>query len=142
MKKDLQVEVLSPEGSICSMDAARVTLPTTSGDITVLPGHVQLFTRLAEGEIVIRHGTETTYVGITGGFLELSHDTATILADYAVKSDTIVAARAEEAKHKAEEAMRMKTNAAAFAIAEQDLKKSILELKVSGRMRKRTSSQK
>jgi F-type H+-transporting ATPase subunit epsilon len=142
MSKGLHVEVLSPEGSICSLTATQVTLPTTSGEITVLPGHVPLFTRLAEGEIVIAaDGGTTTYVGITGGFLELSRDTATILADYAVKSDSVVAARAEEAKHKAEEAMQKK-DSAGFAMAEQDLKRSILELKISGRVKKRSGSQK
>lgn len=140
MTKSLRVEVLSPEGSICAMDAAQVTLPTTSGEITVLPGHVPLFTRLGEGEILIKAGSETTYVAITGGFLEFTDDAATILADFAVKSDTVIAARAAEAKRKAEENMRLKKNTAAFLLAEQDLKKSILELKVSGRVKKRTRS--
>ncbi|MGA2090545.1 MAG: ATP synthase F1 subunit epsilon [Endomicrobiales bacterium] len=142
MSKTLRVEVLSPEGSICLMPATQVMLPTTSGEITVLPGHESLFTRLAEGEIVISDGTETTYVGITGGFLELANDAATILADYAVKSDTVIVARAEEAKQQAEEAMRLKKNTAEFVIAEQNLRKSILQLKISGRVKKRIVSQK
>jgi F-type H+-transporting ATPase subunit epsilon len=140
MTNGLRVEVLSPEGSICSMTATQVTLPTTSGEITVLPGHVPLFTRLAEGEIIITSNAETTYVGITGGFLELAHDAVTILADYAVKSDTVIAARAEEAKRKAEEAMREKKDTAGFVVAEQDFKKSILELKVSDRVKRRARS--
>ncbi|MCX5778409.1 MAG: ATP synthase F1 subunit epsilon [Elusimicrobia bacterium] len=142
MSGTLRIEILSPEGSVCALDAKRITLPTTTGEITVLPGHVPIFTRLAEGEIAINDGEETTYVAITGGFLELSEDTAVILADYAVKSDTIVSARAEEAKQRAEEAMRTRKNAIDFVAAEQDLKKSLLQLKVSGRVKKRTRPQK
>lgn len=142
MNKTMRVEVLSPEGPVCAMDATDVTVPTTTGEITVLPGHVPLFTRLTEGEIEIRQDAEVTYVGITGGFLELSHNAVTILADFAVKSDTVVAAKAEEAKHKAEEAMRAKKETTGFLMAEQDLKKSILQLKIAGRAKKRTPSQK
>lgn len=142
MNKTMRVEVLAPEGTVCAMAATDVTVPTTTGEITVMPGHVPLFTRLSEGEVIIRGGSEATYVGITGGFLELSHDTVTILADFAVKSDTVVAARAEEAKRKAEEAMRAKKETTGFLMAEQDLKKSILQLKIAGRAKKRTPSQK
>jgi len=71
--------------------AVSVTLPTKSGQISVLPEHVPLITALAKGDIVVRGaaaaGAATGSVSaersfpISGGFAEVKKDKIIVLAD-------------------------------------------------------------
>ena len=58
-----------------------------------------------------------------------------ILADYAISGKDISVAQAEDAKKRAEKAMKEKTNDRDFAIAELEFKRAILELKAASRKR-------
>lgn len=132
----LQVTVVTPEKTLLETQADEVIVPTVTGEIAILPSHVPLFTQLAEGEIIIRsQGKDEHLVGV-GGFLEVSKDHVTILADYAVHGKDISTVKAEEAKSRAEKAMKEKRSAQDFAVAEAEFRRAILELKVSKRYRK------
>src|SRR5690349_10544692 len=133
----LQVTVVTPEKTILETQADEVIAPTVTGEIAILPNHVALFTQLAEGEIVIKQGGKEEHVVGVGGFLEVSKDKITILADYAVHGKDISAVKAEEAKSRAEKAMKEKRSAEDFAIAEAEFRRAILELKVANRIHKR-----
>ncbi len=138
-KQGFFLEVLSPEGEIYKDYVDEVILPTSQGEISVLPNHEPIFTKLNDGEIIIKKQQNEHYVAITGGFLEINKNKVNILADYAVRSDKIEAKKAEEAKKKAEELMskKEKLSEVDFALAEKDFRRSILELKISEKMRKR-----
>ncbi len=132
----MHITVVTPEKTILDQEADELIVPTTAGQITVLPHHVPLFTQLAEGEIIIKlHGREEPLV-VVGGFLEVNDKSITVLADYAVHGKDISAAKAEEAKQRAERAMKEKKSDIDFATAEAEFRRAILELKVANKYRK------
>lgn len=136
----MKLDIVTPEKTIFQGDITSLMVPTTSGEITVLPHHINLLTELIPGEVVIKDDRKTHYLGVTGGFLEITNNTATILADYAVASDEIAAEKAVEAQEKAEELKkRIKENISEqdLAIASGELRRSLMELHVSTRRRRR-----
>lgn len=130
-------EITSPEGIVFSEEVLEVTLPTQDGEITILPHHAPLLTKLAEGEIIIHKPSGKASVVITGGFLEINKNKAHALSDYAIRAESIEIAHSEERKKQAEKRLEELAGKKEFAIAEKEFKKSILELKVAQRIKKR-----
>ena len=133
----INLEILTPDKILIREEIDEITVPTTSGYITVLPEHVPLLTQVQSGEITIRNNGSVENFAITGGFMEVLENKITILGDYAVRSNDIEIAKAEEAKRRAERLMNEKVSREDFAIAEAELRRSLLELKVA-RKRKLT----
>lgn len=132
-------EVISPEKVVYKEEVEEVILPTTVGQITILPNHISLFTQIVPGEIVIRKGGKEQYMAVTGGFLEVSSNNVSILADYAVRSEDIEVQKAIDAQKRAEKIIKEsgeKSSQKDFAIAQAEFLRSILELKVASRRRK------
>lgn len=140
MTDKLKLSVISPEKKVFEEEGiSSITFPTSEGEITVLPEHVPLVAQIVAGEILIRLSSKEESIFTTDGFLKLdSKGRAVVLADYAVRSDDIELAKVEEAKRKAEQAMKENLSKTSFASAEAELKRTLLELKISQR-RKRSS---
>ena len=109
----------------------RLTVPTVDGEISILPNHVNLLTKIAAGEMVIRNSSKTDLFAITGGFLEILDNHVNVLADYAIRADDIEIAKVEEAKERAQKAMKEKLTEEDFRVANAELAKSLLQLKVA-----------
>jgi F-type H+-transporting ATPase subunit epsilon len=133
----LTLVILSPEGEICRDTADEITLPTQMGMITVLPSHTPLFTKLSEGEVRLKKAGEEHFVGITGGFLEIINNMVRILADYAVSEETVEEVKAEQARKKAEELLKNQKDKQGQTLAEHELHKAILQLKIVDHLKKR-----
>lgn len=129
----LHVKIISPEQKVYEGEADQLSAPTTNGEITILPNHVPLVTMLDHGELILKHGGKTEYIAVAGGFLEVSHNEISVLADYAIKSEHISAIKAEEAKKRAEKLMAEKTSDRDFAEAQAIFRRAVLELKISER---------
>lgn len=95
----LHVELVSVERLIWSGEAAMVIARTTEGDLGVLPGHTPLLGQLAEGGVVrIRQdGGEELVVAVHGGFLSITEDGVSLLAEVAELADEIDVPRARTA---------------------------------------------
>lgn len=132
----LHITVVTPEKVLIDTEADEIIIPTTSGEITVLPQHVPLITQLAPGELTIKLNGKTEHLVIVGGFLEVADKAITLLADYAVSGKDINAVKAQEAKERAEKAMKESKNEVDFATAQTEFLRAIQELKVAGRLRK------
>jgi F-type H+-transporting ATPase subunit epsilon len=76
-------------------------------------------------------------LAITGGFLEMQDNKVSILAEYAIKAQDIEIEQAMEAKKRAEKAMKEKTTDNEVRIAQAEIMKAILELKVATKHKKR-----
>lgn len=128
----LQLEIITPEKVVYQNEVEMVVVPGLEGNLGILPHHAPLFTKIKPGEIKILIKGKDEYLAVTGGFLDVSgNDKVTILADYAIKSEEIEIKKVEEAKKMAEETMKNKEEKAEFALAEADLRKALLELKVA-----------
>lgn len=85
MPKVMQCDIVTPEKSIYSGEASFVSLPTTSGEIGVLPGHAPLLAVLGAGEVRLKNeaGTLHATYAIAGGYVEIDGARVIILADHA-----------------------------------------------------------
>lgn len=132
----ITLEIISQEKHLATMEVDEVNAPTTSGEVTILPHHIPLFTKLVDGVIITKTKDKTEEFAILGGFMDVGPDSkVTILADAAVRTDDINVAKAEEAKRLAEEAMKNRGSEIEFKEAEASLRKALLELKVATRRR-------
>ncbi len=135
---NLQLEIITPDKVVLKDSVDEIVVPTKNGEITILPNHTPLLTKMKEGELVIKKSQKVLYFAILGGFLEVQNNNVNILADYAVRAEDIEVAKAKEAEERAKNAMRQKANLRDFAMAEGELRKAILELKVARRHRRTT----
>ncbi len=114
-----------------------VIVPTEKGEVGILPNHIPLFARIAPGEIKIKKGSSEKNVTIYGGFLETTPGRVNVLADFAIYSDEIEEQKVMEAKRHAEEEMKNRKSEVDFTLAEKELRKTILQLKVAERRKRK-----
>jgi len=131
----LHINVVTPEKTILDEDIDEVIIPTITGEITILPQHIPLLSQIAPGELTIKKGNATEHLVVVGGFLEVGNNIITILADHAVHAKNIILAKAQEAKERAEKAMKEKTTEEELRVAQAELQKAILELKVANKIK-------
>jgi F-type H+-transporting ATPase subunit epsilon len=135
----LRCEVVTAERSVFVDNVDMVVAPGTEGQLGILPNHAPIMTALTFGELIIRReGQADEFLAIGGGFLEAGPDHVIILADSAERAEEIDIARAEEARHRAEETMsRSHKKDQEFLQAEAALRRSVIRLKVARRRRRR-----
>ena len=98
----LVAQLVSPERVLYEGDADMVVCRTSDGEIAFLPGHVPFVGALgiAKVRILLPEQGEVA-AAVHGGFVEVSHDTVTILSDVAELPSQIDVVRAETAKERA-----------------------------------------
>lgn len=100
---ELHVELVSVEREVWSGEAESVIARTTEGDIGILPGHAPLLGEVAEGGVVriLQAGGAEVLVAVHGGFLSVTDDGVTVLAEVAELGGDVDAARARSALDRA-----------------------------------------
>ena len=99
----MHVEVVTAERELYSGEADEVIAPGSEGQLGILPKHAALLTTLKVGELVIKlSGSEEPFF-VSGGFLEVSNNSMTVLAETAEHAEEIDEARAEAARRRAQE---------------------------------------
>lgn len=79
-----RVEIVSVESRIWSGEAEMVVARTTEGELAVLAGHAPLLGQLKEpSRVRVRTGDEDLSWDVTGGFLSITEDGVTVLAEHA-----------------------------------------------------------
>jgi F-type H+-transporting ATPase subunit epsilon len=102
----LHVKIVTAERSLYDGEANMVQVPGSQGELGILPRHAALLTTIKPGTLEVRlNGTEQPFF-ISGGFLEVSNNTVTVLADTAEHAESIDEARAQEARRRAEERLQ------------------------------------
>ena len=158
--------VLSPLGTAFEGMAKSATLPTPDGEITILAHHMPLVAVLTDGEVRVDTGKKVVFIAVAGGFLETGKAAAhvpgttqavdapaggggqaavsggisweaTVLSDFAAESDSIEVARVEAARARAEQLLSEKKERGEILLVERDLHRSILQLKVAEKRRRR-----
>jgi F-type H+-transporting ATPase subunit epsilon len=134
----LTLEIITPERIVFSeTEVESVTLPGVEGELTVLPSHAPLMTALNPGALLFRKSGQDVDVALSGGFLEVRDDKVIVLADTAERSDEIDAARAEEARQRAQEQIASHQGDVDLAAALAALGRAQARLRVAERRRRR-----
>ena len=134
----LQLSIIIPERTVYDGQIDQVTLPTTEGEITVLPHHVPLVSVLASGELRMRTGTTDTPIVVAGGFVEvLPNSRVAVLADDALRVEELDIAAIEAARDRARKALEEKRHVddTSFADAAAALQRELARLRVARKYR-------
>jgi len=99
----LQLAVVTAEGESFSGEVDAVVAPGGLGEFTVLPSHARMISTLAPGVLRFDQAGESVFLALSGGFLEISDNRVTVLADAAEQDDAIDLERAEAALARARE---------------------------------------
>lgn len=135
----LIAEIITPEKIVYKEEADEVIVPSINGQISILPNHVRLITQIVPGELIIIKDNQHFPVAITNGFMEVDNNHISILANFAERAEDIEIAKVEEAKQKAEKLMNEKATDNELKIAEAELQKTILQLRVATKYKRKTS---
>ena len=93
-----RLSIVTPEKVCIDADVKSLTAPGADGYLGVLSHHAPLITTLKPGKIEFRDAQDVIHVmAVTNGFLEISANRATILADAAENASEIDIARARAA---------------------------------------------
>lgn len=140
MSKKIQLKIVTPEKLILEELVDSVSLPTTEGEITVLPNHIPLIAGLNSGEIVARIKDEVVPMAVVGGFVEVKNSEkneteVAILADFAEQIKDITDEEIEKAKAKAEELRQKALNneIVDYEHFESELERSLTRAKIAGK---------
>lgn len=93
--------IATPERQVYQDQVESVTLPTVTGEITVLPQHMPISTILKSGALMIRKNGQAEPYAVSGGFIEVQPGKVVILADTAEHVQEIDEQRAQEAIERA-----------------------------------------
>ncbi len=95
----LVVRVISPDKTVWDNKAEEVILPSTTGQVGILPGHAPLLTALDTGVMRVRVNKDWLPIALMGGFAEIEDNEVTVLVNGAERGDAIdrAAAQAEYA---------------------------------------------
>ena len=99
--------LVTPQRLLLEAEVTSLQVPGSEGYLGVLAHHAPLITALRPGKLDVRDakGALQSYA-VSGGFLEVSGNRATVLADTAERKDEIDVARAEACVKRAEERLR------------------------------------
>ena len=133
----IKVDVVSAEEHIFSGEAELVSLPGTSGELGIMPGHLPLITLIRPGfvRVHVPGEQEPEQIFVAGGVLEVQPEQVTVLADTAVRSKDLDEARAKEALAAAEAARASATGSIEIARIEAEIAALAAELAVSRKLR-------
>jgi F-type H+-transporting ATPase subunit epsilon len=107
----LKIKIVTPEKVVYENEVFQVSIPTMSGEITVLKNHIPLVSVMKAGELRIKDKSGEVHLAVSGGFVEVrGNNEIVLLSDYAERVEEIDVQRAEEARKRAEEQMKQAKN--------------------------------
>ncbi len=100
----MRVELVAPDRPVWSGEAEAVYARTTDGELGVMAGHVPLLGELAPGPVRIVRDVGELAAAVHGGFLSVTADGVSILAELVELAEEIDVARAKRDVERARQA--------------------------------------
>lgn len=127
------LEVATPDkGEVYKNDINMLIVRSICGELGILPKHARLLTELNPHAMRIKVGGGETQLFVSGGFMEVTPDKITILADAAENPDDIDVDRAKAAYERASERLNKKDSDIDINRAEAALARAKARLLVKG----------
>jgi F-type H+-transporting ATPase subunit epsilon len=133
----IHVDIVSAEGEIFTGEASMVFAPAVMGEIGIAPRHAPLLTTLKPGEVRVQiPGGEEQFFYVGGGAIEIQPHLVTVLADTALRAKDLDEAAAVQAKQRAEEALKNRTDKVDVAEMQAELARAAMQIKMIEKLRK------
>lgn len=138
VKRQILLEVVSQDEKLLSQRVESVTLTTSSGELTILPDHVALFTEMEPGELIYRSDNKDHSMVVSKGFLHIfsPEDKIVVMVDSGVLSRNISMKEAEKAVSDAHDTMLKTRDQREMMLAEASLRQALLEIRVAQKTKK------
>ena len=91
----LTLRVLAPDQSVFDDTADEIILPSTTGLLGVLPGHISMVTAIDFGVLRVLKNGNWDSIALTGGFAEVESNEVTVLVNKAEMGKNIDSVKAE-----------------------------------------------
>jgi len=132
--------ITTPEKELYAGDTLSITVPTESGEITVLPEHIPLVSVVASGDVIVRTATTVEPFTVVSGLLVVDKDKVTLLADFAEHVDTRSDEHIKQAEARAKEIQEHLLHNEGDAALLGELEKSLVRIKSHTRWQARRKS--
>lgn len=134
----LHLQIITPEKTVYDDEVDQVSLPTQTGEITILPHHTNLITSIEPGDLIYKKHSKETHLAAGYGFAQVAKDQVKVLVDLAAPEEEIEEKAIEQAKKEAEEALKQKhiLSEEEYAVAAANLQKALAQLKIKRRHRR------
>jgi F-type H+-transporting ATPase subunit epsilon len=114
----LTLEIVTPEARVYSDTIDTVVIPTQTGEIGILAGHIPLLTQVVSGELRLVKDGKEQILAVGKGFAQIESDKVSILAEHAITEEKIDEKAVELALQRAQTEL---TAAAHLDPAEQEV---------------------
>ena len=136
----LHVSIVTPEGVAYDDVVTQITVPTESGEVTILANHVPMVSAMKAGELIfVKQDGARVPLAVSQGVLEVrSGNKVVVLTDTAERAEHIDLDVAEAARARAEEVMKGMKNVedVDFARVQASLEREMARLRVGKKYRK------
>lgn len=127
-----RLTIVTPERPFYDGDCQSLVVPGTVGYLGVLTGHAPLLTAVQPGELKVMDPEAGLRVfALSGGFFEVSHNHATLLAEAIEEPRAIDIARAQEALQRARQRLAENPAGSDRARAERALMRARNRLEIT-----------
>jgi ATP synthase, F1 epsilon subunit (delta in mitochondria) len=136
MAKKLYLEIVTPNKTFYADDVEIVTLLSTTGEMTILSGHMPMVTGVAIGPIKIKKDGKLIEAFLSEGFMKIEHDKTILFVDTAEWPDEIDANRAKAAAERATERLQRQLSKIEYTNSRAALQRAMARLQVKNDGRK------
>ena len=103
----MHFKIITPLRTALETEVLGILLPGTEGEMEILPGHADLISSVANGELIYRPTAgERKSLFVGGGFLQVESDRILLVTDTALESGEINTDSVEEAIARAKETIK------------------------------------
>ena len=102
MTQKLTLSIVTPQKQLVSEEVDQIIVPGTEGDLGILYDHAPILTLLRPGQLSYEIEGKTVFLVVSGGYLEVTDNRVTVLAETAEFLDEIDRERAERSQAESE----------------------------------------
>lgn len=130
-EKMFRLEIISPDEIFYAGDVVMAEYNTTEGEVGIYAGHIPMTQIIAPGRLTITEESGQKTAALLSGFVEITPEKVTILAEAVEWPENIDVERAKEAKIRAERRIGSGQENIDMDRAELALKKALIRLNVA-----------
>jgi F-type H+-transporting ATPase subunit epsilon len=126
----MKLQIITPIKLVKEVEVTSVTLPTASGEITILPKHQSLLSLLVEGIVTYKGKEGNEALSIGGGYVQTDGSILRVLVSRSYGQNEIDEKLTQEAINQAKKILSESTDKAQILEAKSLLHRSIIDSKL------------